>query len=70
MASEGSTRKGLIGVILLLVVVLVVGFVLWQRDRESKDVNIDIGMVDAEAVVEPGPRLVRGLAEGRGLWVA
>lgn len=70
MADEGSTHKGLIGIILLLVVILVVGFVLWQRDQESKDLNIDIGMGDAETVVEPGPAPARGLPEGIGLSVA
>lgn len=70
MANESSTHKGLIGVILLLVVILVVGFVLWQRDQESKDLNIEIGTRDAETVVEPGPPLARGLPEGIGLSVA
>jgi preprotein translocase subunit SecG len=70
MADESSSHKGLIGVILVLIVILVVGFVLWQRDQESKDVNIEIGMEDGEAVVEPGPQLARGLPEGIGLSVA
>lgn len=70
MADEGGTQKGLIGIILLLVVVLVVGFVLWQRDQESKDLNIEIGTWDAETFVEPGPPLARGLPERIGLSVA
>lgn len=70
MADESSGQKGLIAVILVLIVILVVGFVLWQRDQESKDVNIEIGMGDAEAVVEPGPPLTRGLPGGIGLWMA
>ncbi len=56
--------------ILLLVVVLVVGFVMWQRDQESKDLNIEIGAGDAETFVEPGPALARSLPEGIGLSVA
>lgn len=70
MTGDSSTQKGLIGVILLLVVLLVVGVVLWQRDKESKDLNIDIGMGDREAVVERGPPVARGLPEGIGLSVA
>jgi preprotein translocase subunit SecG len=69
MASEGSTQKGLIGIVLLLIVILVVGFVLWQRDQDSQDLNIEIGAEDAEAVVEPGPTFARGLPEGIGLSV-
>lgn len=70
MADESSTQNGLIGVIVLLVVVVVAGFVLWQRDRESTDLNIEIGMEDAETVVEPGTPLARGLPEGIGLSIA
>ncbi|MFW6010601.1 MAG: hypothetical protein ACOC83_00535 [Gemmatimonadota bacterium] len=60
MANEGSTQKGLIGIVLLLIVILVVGFVLWQRDQDSQDLNIEIGATDAETIVEPDPYFVRG----------
>lgn len=69
MANEGSTQKGLIGIVLLLIVILVVGFVLWQRDQDSQDLNIEIGTGDAETVVEPGPTFARSLPEGIGLSV-
>lgn len=68
MANSSSNQKSLIGVILLLVAVLVVGFVMWQRDQESKDLNINIGMGDAQTLVEPGPALARGVPEG--FWLS
>lgn len=39
--------------IALLVVALVVVVYLWMNDRESKDLNIDVGHVDAPALVLP-----------------
>jgi hypothetical protein len=37
----------------LLVVALVVVVYLWMNDRESKDVSIDVGHLDAPALILP-----------------
>lgn len=70
MLDEGSSRKGLIGVVLLLIVALVVVFMLWQRDQESQDLEIEIGSGDAETAIEPAPQVARALPEGIGVSVA
>lgn len=67
MADEGGTRKPLIAAVVLLMAALVVVFVLWQRDRDSRDLRIDIGARDAGTVVEPGPAPARLPPEGVGL---
>lgn len=70
MNEEGGTQKSLLSVVLVLIVALVVVFVLWQRDQDSKDLNIDIGSVDAGTVVEPGPRPAHVLPDGIEFLVA
>ena len=46
MAVSGRSNGMVIGIV-LLVVALIVVFFLWQRDRESTDLNIDIGAIPA-----------------------
>lgn len=67
MTDGNGNQKSLIGVVVVLVVALVVVFVLWQRDQDSKDINVDFNTGSAETVVESGPPLARGLPEGTGL---
>lgn len=69
MADDSGTQKGLIAVVVLLIVALVVVFVLWQRDQQSQDLEIDFNTGEAGTVVEPGPPLARVLPEGIGLSV-
>lgn len=54
MAQEGSDRM-LWGVIAALVVALVLVVVLWQQDRQTKDVELDVDTSDASVLVEPHP---------------
>lgn len=70
MTDGNSNQKTLIGVVVVLVVALLVVFVLWQRDRDSQDINVDFNTGSAESVVESGPPLARGLPEGIGLPAA
>ncbi len=47
---RGAANQGTFLIIALLVAALIAVFVLWQRDSESKDIQIDIGQATPEAV--------------------
>lgn len=49
----GRSNTGMIVVVLLLVAALIAVFVLWQRDQESKDLDVDIG--EGDAALHPAP---------------
>jgi hypothetical protein len=49
---HGAASRGALWLVALLVLVLIVVLVLWQRDRESKDLEIDIGL-SAPALIGP-----------------
>lgn len=46
---NGSVSKGGL-LVAILVIALIVVLILWQRDRESQDVNIDIGQAVPELI--------------------
>lgn len=57
--SEKGGRTGMIITIVVLLAALIAVFVLWQRDQESKDLEVDVGLGGAEALVEPAPATAR-----------
>lgn len=40
---SGRSNTGMIVVVLVLVAALIAVFVLWQRDQESEELDVDIG---------------------------
>ena len=54
MAQEGSDKM-LWGVIAVLAVALVLVIVLWQQDRQTKELELDVDTSDARVLVEPFP---------------
>ena len=53
----GDSNRNLVFLVVFLVVALVVVLFMWQRDQESKDVDIDIGTGES-ASVQAVPELV------------
>lgn len=51
MANQGGGSKGLVAVIILLILALIVVFVLWQRDQDDMELDVDTG--SAGEVVAP-----------------
>lgn len=47
---NGAARGGALWAVVVLAIALVVVVILWQRDRESKDLEIDIGRSAPERV--------------------
>jgi hypothetical protein len=41
---DGAANRGAMWLVAILVIALIVVFFLWQRDRESKDLEVDIGL--------------------------
>lgn len=64
MAGEDG-RRGRVAVIIALVVALVVVLVMWQRDRASRDVEIEIDTGDTGALAQPVPALAVAAPGGR-----
>ena len=57
MEEESGGNRTLYGVIAVLVVALVLVFLLWQQDQQTKEVELEVDTGDASVLVEPGPRL-------------
>ncbi|MDT8436117.1 MAG: hypothetical protein RRA92_05110 [Gemmatimonadota bacterium] len=49
MRQSGRSNSLVLGIV-ILVVILVVVLIMWQRDRESTDLNIDIGALPVPAL--------------------
>lgn len=56
MANQGGGSKGLVAVIILLILALIVVFVLWQRDQDDMELDVDTGSA-GEVVAPAAPAL-------------
>lgn len=54
--AEGGGNNTMAVLVVVLVIALIAVFFLWQRDQESKDLDVDIGAADdAPALVVKAP---------------
>lgn len=53
MTDGANSRTGLLAIIAVLVVAIVVIVILWQQDRETADLEVDVDINGAGTFVEP-----------------